>query len=246
MKTRVRILLAFVVLTLVIAARGDTLNFLCDTAVDPISLLPPPPALDCDEGRAELDFLLALQEKRTPEQVARCRATLNMSLFQGVLGPWFTAANLPKLDRLSRKVDKDSQYFVTRAKKHFNRLRPAQEDSRITWAVSPDASLAYPSGHSTWGTVHALLLAEVAPEYRAALLERGREIGWDRAVAGAHHYSDVVAGRVLGRALWQALLKSPQFREELATVKTELNDVAQRAPRRPFQTLSVHSSEAQP
>ncbi len=180
-----------------------------------------------------MDFLLALQEKRTPEQVARCRAEvkLNMSLFQGVLGPWFTAANLPKLDRLSQNVDKDVSHFVTMAKKHFNRPRPAQEDCRITWSVPPDASPAYPSGHSTWATVYALLLAEIAPERHAALLERGREIGWDRAMAGAHHYSDVVAGRVLGQALWQALLKSPQFREELVTIKAEFNHVARRALR---------------
>ena len=180
-----------------------------------------------------MDFLLALQEKRTPEQVARCRdeVKLNMSLFQGVVGPWFTAANLPELDRLSRNVDKDLGHFIATAKRHFNRPRPAQADSRVTWAVQHDASLAYPSGHSTWGTVHALLLAEVAPEHREALLERGQAIGWDRAVAGARYYSDVVAGRVFGRALWQALLKSPQFREELAKVKAEFNRVLRGAAR---------------
>jgi acid phosphatase (class A) len=230
-KTPIRILSTLVVLALVIAARADTLNFLCKRAVDPAALLPPPPAATSEEGRAELDFLFALQQKRTPQQLARCRAeiSLSMATFQGAMGPWFTPANLPQLDRLWKKVDQDSSHFVGLAKKHFNRLRPADEDSRITWAVRADASLAYPSGHSTWGTVHALLLAELCPERRAALLDRGREIGWDRCLAGAHHYSDVVAGRVLGRALWQALLCSPQFRDELAKVKAEFDAAARPA-----------------
>ncbi len=231
MKMRTRILSAFVVLSFVIAARAGDLKFLSEKAVDPASLLPAPPALDTEEGRAELDFLLSLQAKRTPEQVARCRAEvrLNMSLFQGVLGPQFTAENLPQFDRLSRDIDKDVARFIAAAKMHFHRPRPPAEDCRITWAVRPDISLAYPSAHSTWGTVHALLLAEVAPDRRAAILARGREIGWNRAVAGAHHYSDIVAGRVFGQALWQALLKSPQFRAELAKAKAEYSDAARRA-----------------
>jgi acid phosphatase (class A) len=233
MKTRVKILSALLVLTLVIAARADTLNFLCDKAVDPASLLPAPAAVNSEEGKAELDFLVALQKQRTPEQVTRCRTemNLNMALFQGVLGPWLTPANLPALDSLSQKIDKDVGYFIGAAKTHFNRPRPAKADSRISCAIPIDASLAYPSGHSTWATVHALLLAELAPEHRAELLARGREIGWDRNVAGVHYYSDVLAGRVFGQALWQALLKNPQFRDELAKVKVEFSDVARRAPR---------------
>ncbi len=232
MKTRVRILSALLVLTLVIAARADTLNFLCDKAVDPASLLSAPAAVNSEEGKAELDFLVALQKQRTPEQVARCRTemNLNMARFQGVLGPWLTPANLPALDALSQKIDKDVGHFIGAAKTHFNRPRPAKADSRIICAIPIDDSLAYPSGHSTWATVHALLLAELAPEHRAELLARGREIGWDRNVAGVHYYSDVLAGRVFGQALWQALLKNPQFRDELAKVKVEYSDVARRAP----------------
>ena len=165
MKIRHQILSALVVLALVAAARAETPYFLSKKAVDPVLLLPAPAAVDSEEGRAELDFMLAVQAKRTPEQVARCQAEveLNMSLFQGVMGPWFTAKNLPKLDRLLDKVGQDGEHFVNVAKRHFNRQRPAQEDSRIHWAVTPHNSLAYPSGHSTWGTVIALVLAEVAP-----------------------------------------------------------------------------------
>jgi acid phosphatase (class A) len=68
-----------------------------------------------------------------------------------------------------------------------------------------------------------LILAEIAPERRAALIQRGREIGWDRVIAGAHYYSDVVAGRVFGQALWESLRASPQFQQELAKAKAEFD-----------------------
>jgi acid phosphatase (class A) len=235
MKTRVRMFAVIVVLAMVPSVRAQTLNFLGEKAVDPISLLPDPPAPNSEEGRSELDWMLAIQQQRTRQQVARCRAEvrLRMSVFQGVMGPWFTAENLPRLDRLFGRVARDGQCFVTMAKTHFNRQRPAVEDKRIAWAVQSDASLAYPSGHSTWAMLFAMLLADLVPERRAALLERGREIGWDRVIAGAHHPSDVVAGRVLGQALWRALQASPQFRGELAAVNAELREAQRRQPATP-------------
>ncbi len=77
--------------------------------------------------------------------------------------------------------------------------------------------------------MYALILAELAPEHRDALLDRGREIGWDRVVAGLHHPSDIIAGRVLGQALAQSLLADPKFRAQLVELKTEMHDAQQRS-----------------
>ena len=52
-------------------------------------------------------------------------------------------------------------------------------------------------------------------------LKRGQEIGWDRVIAGVHFPSDVYAGRVLGRALAQAMLKSSDFQGRLMQAKAE-------------------------
>ena len=142
MKTRVKILSALLVLTLVIAARADTLNFLCDKAVDPASLLPAPAAVNSEEGKAELDFLVALQKQRTPEQVTRCRTemNLNMALFQGVLGPWLTPANLPALDPFPRRSTKTSGTSSARPR----RTSIAHGPQRPTAALArhPDRRLA--------------------------------------------------------------------------------------------------------
>ena len=85
-----------------------------------------------------------------------------------------------------------------------------------------EKSPSYPSAHATCAMVYAIILAELAPYQRPALLERAREIGWNRVVAGAHYPSDVSAGRVLGQAIALALLSDRAFQEELARVKAEL------------------------
>jgi acid phosphatase (class A) len=67
----------------------------------------------------------------------------------------------------------------------------------------------------------AAVLAELAPQQRPAIMERGRELGWNRVVAGVHYPSDVTAGRVLGTAIAKALLADPKFQQEFMQVKQE-------------------------
>jgi acid phosphatase (class A) len=70
--------------------------------------------------------------------------------------------------------------------------------------------------------VFAALLAELIPEKREALLEKGREIGWLRVIGGVHFPSDVFAGRVLGQALAREFLRSEKFQADLAAAHAEL------------------------
>jgi acid phosphatase (class A) len=66
------------------------------------------------------------------------------------------------------------------------------------------------------------VLAEVFPARRAALLEKGRLIGWTRVEIGVHTPQDIYAGRVLGQALAQAVLRDSAFQQELAAVRAEV------------------------
>ena len=95
----------------------------------------------------------------------------------------------------------------------------------------------YPSGHSTRATLYAEVLAEVFPDQRQELLERGREIGWDRVIAGVHYPSDVSAGRVLGHELRRQMLANEALQERMNTVKAELAKAKQ---------LPVMASQKQP
>lgn len=219
-------------LMLTSAVRAQRQSYFPPAAVDPVKLLPDFPAADSDEAREELKLMLIIQHQRTPADVARCAAEAKLSVdaFQSVLGPWCTSKNLPQLAKFFEQVSADAKPFSNAAKKHFHRPRPATEDALIEVPIEKDTSYSYPSGHSIRGTLYAEVLAEIAPpEHRDAILERGREIGWDRVIAGLHHPSDIYAGRVLGQALAEALLADPKFKDELPTLKKELADAERHA-----------------
>jgi acid phosphatase (class A) len=214
-----------------VGAPAEELGYLSKGAIDVGSLLPAPPSPGSAESKAELEQLYWIQCHRTPEQVAAAQsdARVKLSTYRRVVGAWFTAENLPRTERLIKQVEKDGKFFCEQAKTRFGRKRPEFEDDRIRVAVERETSPAYPSFHATRGILYALVLAEVLPQKRAVLLERGREVGFSREVGGVHHPSDVVAGRVLGMAVAKALLANPRFRADLDQVKAEIEAAARPA-----------------
>jgi acid phosphatase (class A) len=225
MKPRSLTLALALCLSFAIRAKAERPSYFSPNAVDPIKLLPGPPAADSAEAREELELMESIQHNRTKEDVDRCASEVNLTVdaFKSVLGPWCTADNLPRLQKLFKDLAKDSKQISNTAKDHFKRPRPAHEDVQIQVPIENETTFAYPSGHSTRGTMYALILAELLPDHRDAIVQRGREIGWDRVVAGLHHPSDIYAGRVLGQALAESLLADPKFQDELLMVKAELS-----------------------
>ena len=219
--------IAFAVSLVLIAAavRAGDLHFLNQSSVDPVALLAEPAALDTPEMKAELDEVIHAEESRTPEETARAKAEkkLHVFVFADVVGDWFTAEHLPVTAAFFKEVADDSKYFTDEAKTYFNRPRPLNADGRAkVKALADDSDGGYPSGHATRGILFATILGELMPDKRAALLQRGRQIGWDRILVGAHFPSDVTAGRVLGKALARQMLANPKFQEKLAQVRAEL------------------------
>src|SRR3984957_17103495 len=58
-------------------------------------------------------------------------------------------------------------------------------------------SPSFPSGHTTYGYMGSLVLAEVFPERFQQMIARAAEYGNDRILMGAHYAMDVIAGRTL-------------------------------------------------
>ena len=207
------------------AAKDPTsLSFVTPASVDFVKLLPAPPKADTEEAKADLEVVLRVQQTRTDAEVERAQseAKLKMTAFTSVVGPWLTAENLPITAKLLKAAEKDSKFFSAAAKEHFGRKRPPN-DARIKPKIDGEDEPSYPSGHATRGILFATILAELDPEQRDALMDRAREIGWDRVIAGVHYPSDIIAGRVLGQALAQAMAANPRFQEELAAAKAEFS-----------------------
>jgi acid phosphatase (class A) len=221
MKTR-RCSRLFLLLALVgpLRASGPYLH-----GFDPVTLLPPPPALRSAEDVADRDSTFRVYSARAPEDVARGKAEHKLSIFAftPAIGPFFQPGKFPKLEALLNDAEAEVKTVVDAGKDHWRRPRPFVADpARFSDPGDPERSPGYPSGHSTRGTLFALLLAEVFPEQRTAILEKGRLVGWTRVELGVHTPLDIYAGRVLGQALAQKFLADPAFLQDLAAAKAEV------------------------
>ncbi|MEM9227007.1 MAG: phosphatase PAP2 family protein, partial [Verrucomicrobiota bacterium] len=93
----------------------------------------------------------------------------------------------------------------------YGRPRPYAANLQVQPCVPLEESTSYPSGHAFAGLCFALLLADIFPEQREALIERGMQIGYDRVVGGVHYPSDVLAGQRLAMACAQVILDSKKW-----------------------------------
>jgi acid phosphatase (class A) len=186
-------------------------------------LLPAPTSDGSDEYKAEINEILALQAARTEEQIKQfhLQETLSLAAFKDIIPELANLGDLPKLKKLYKAVKSVTAGPVDTAKDYFKRQRPFREDSRIEPLSPRDQEYAYPSGHATRGYLYAAVLSQIAPDKADALMERGRQIGWNRVVGGMHHPSDIAAGRVLGQAIARSLLRDSSFKDQLDEVKEE-------------------------
>jgi len=190
---------------------------------DGIALLPPPPVSGSEEEAADLASARAVFVGRSATEEARAfkDASLSFSLFEPVIGPGFRLKSLPKTDALLQEIKAEIGRPIDIPKDYWKRRRPYQLDEHLS-LKAPEPSFSYPSGHSTRGTVYSLVLAELFPEEKEAILRLGRDIGWDRVLIGKHFPTDVYAGRVLGKAIVRKLMANPAFQHDLANAKAEI------------------------
>ncbi len=197
-------------------------------AFDASHLLPPPPnQINAAEQAADLAAVKINSAQPGAADLAAIRheEELNFNTYSDITGVTLTAQADPLAMDFFIKVEKETRQATSVVKKNWKRDRPYVTDTSIHPTVT-EATLSYPSGHATRGVVYALVLAELFPEKRDALLAFGYNVGWHRVVAGVHYPTDVQGGRTLGLAIAQRMLANPEFQADLAKVKAELHPVA--------------------
>ena len=206
-----------------------------------------PPANGSAQTRAELDYLLALQASRTPEDQAWCeqlagvyyhplivnpsdkRFTANRDnlFFVGRgLGAWFSQSTLPRTTDLLARVQHDAMIHMVELKLQYARPRPHHLEPRLRAQDERIPHGSYPSGHSFVSHVNAEVLARLAPHRREALVASAREMAWSRELLGVHYPSDSEAGRILAQDFVRFLFENADFRRDFAKVQQEWSKVA--------------------
>jgi len=211
-------------------AKDDALNYLQSSQLDAVAILPPPPTMDSPEQAADMATVVAVHGACTPQEAAVAFSEKNFDVFTfaPVIGPFFTATNLPKTSAFFEQVLSDAATVTDAAKNIFKRPRPFVVDPSLA-SGKLEKSFSYPSGHGTEGTVLSLVLADLLPDKKDAILAKGRAIGWHRIQIARHYPSDIYAGRFFARTIYNALKASPQYQIDFAAAQAEILAVEQAA-----------------
>lgn len=202
------------------------------------------PANSSDQTRAELDYMLQVQQNRTPKEIERARYIANIGSWPNILNPedpdyyenrqqlfyiataigeWYNDKNFPATTALLLKCIQDIRVTEFRLKWYFKRPRPYHLEP----ALKPLAKINSPSfasGHSLWAFAEAFIFAEIIPEKRAEFLKKAEEVRWSRELMGIHYPSDNEASRIISWHLLQAWYQNPTFVADLEKAQREWRD----------------------
>jgi len=204
-------------------AKDPALHYLKAGKPDAATLLAPPPLPGSAEAAADLDEVRAVYHAASSNDVAAAYAEKSFSVFNfaAAAGPFLVEASLPKTTAFFAKVQSDAATVADVGKDFFKRPRPYTTDPSLSNGKL-EKSFSYPSGHSTESMVLALVLADLLPIQREAIIAQARTIGWHRVQIARHYPTDIFAGRTLALAIVKQMKKSDAFEEDFEAVKAEL------------------------
>jgi acid phosphatase (class A) len=202
---------------------AQTNNYLPAGKPDAIALLAPPPLPDSPEQAADMAEVRAVFHAATSNEIAAAYSEKNFSIFNftPAIGDFFVAGKFPKTEAFLENVQTDAAAVTDNAKDFYKRPRPYVVDPTLINGKL-EKSFSYPSGHSTESMVLALVLADLFPDKRDALIAEARTIGWHRVQTARHYPTDIYAGRVLAQAIVKQLEKNDDFQKDLAAAKAEI------------------------
>lgn len=193
------------------------------TGYDWTQVLPPPPTPNGALDRAEMDNVRQLQSLEGSARWSQAIQDNSFDIYKiygPIIGDGFTAANRPEVLAVMAYAGRRLSMASSESKRQFARPRPfvASSDLRIC-LTTPPTEFSYPSGHSGWGWLSALIMARIEPTHASAILARGREYGQSRVVCAVHYETDTVAGRYLADAVLAQLEFDPEYQRLLAAAR---------------------------
>lgn len=203
-------------------AADEPLHYLTSGLPDP-ALLAPPPIQGSAEFTADMAQVVTVHGTCTSNDVALAYSEKKFSAFNftTAIGDFFQPGKFPKTEAFLKRVQDEAELATDNAKDFWKRPRPFIVDTNLANGKL-ETSFSYPSGHSTEGTVVALVLAEIFPDKNDAILGISRDLGWHRVWIARHYPTDIHAGRTFARVIVRQMEASPEFQRDLVEVKKEI------------------------
>ncbi len=195
-------------------------------------LLPPPPAEGTKAyARDKKGEARALKLQATPRFAqAKIDADIFVPDAIGVMscaaGRVLGATATPKTSALLRKAGTDFGLSSYPAKSMYKRARPFMTNGKPVCTPDMEKLLrsdgSYPSGHAAIGFGWGMVLADVMPARRAALLKRGAAFADSRRICNVHFLSDIAAGETLAKAVIEKLRTNEAYLADVTAARAEL------------------------
>lgn len=222
--------------------------YLSDSEVKALSESIMFPANSSDQTRKELDYMLDLESKRTPEQIKRVEYLANIGywptadiltnhlqykqnlkdlFFEGreIMGDQISAENFPKVATVLKGVMRDMRIMEFTIKYKLLRVRPYHLEPNLH-ALAKINSPSFASGHTLWAFTQAFTWSLIAPEKEKEFLALAEEIRRSREIMGIHFPSDNEAARQVSARMIQYYLNNKQFQADLEAARQEWRHVS--------------------
>jgi acid phosphatase (class A) len=206
------------------------------------------PANSSEQVRKELDYMLDLQNKRTPEQLKRVEYLGNIGywpsinlipthesyeqnlkdlFFEGreVIGENVNAKKFPKMSTLLQGVMQDMRVMEFTIKYKLYRPRPYHLESKLE-PVTKINSPSFASGHTLWAFIQAFTWSEVVPEKQREFLSLAEEIRRSREIMGIHYPSDNEASRQIAYKMMQYYFQNEAFGKDFKEAVIEWQNIS--------------------
>ena len=204
------------------------MTFLEPKQIDLLKLLPPPPSPDSEAQKQDMAAVLEIQKNRTAAVVRRAESdnVLSIWIYKDVLGPDFRADKLPIATGFFATMHADARIILSQTKNAWARQRPPALNPDVKQLGGPvRLPYGYPSGTTMFGSLTAIMLANMVPEKQFELFERSNEYSHNRVVLGVHYPRDAIAGQLAATVAAHAFFASPSFRREYEPAREELRRV---------------------
>jgi len=183
--------------------------------IDLTILLPPPPAPNSPEARADIESVTAAVAARSPAQLLEAREASARSVFffAPSVAPGFTPERLPVTAAFFDRISADVARLIGSAKEYWERPRPGGAGKRHG---------SYPSGHAAFASSTAIVLSQLLPRKRDAIFSQARIFAANRVLMGLHYPTDIASGWTAGTLAAYVMLQDPAFRRDFARAQAEL------------------------
>jgi acid phosphatase (class A) len=225
--------------TAVERARNLKRHYLQDLSLESLPIAEPP-ANSSEQTRAELNYLLRLQQQRTTADIES--SLVMASVFYNInikpedssynvyrknlfhigrsIGTWFNPQDLPLTADLIANVWRDASFFIWGYKYKFQRIRPYVIEPGLKNLENTNWP-AYPSGHAANSYINAYIYQELAPEFTDVFLKDAYDMAHSREIIGVHYPSDSEASRIFARQFVNMLFQNQKFLNDFNKVKAE-------------------------